>query len=93
MPKEFFGDFSRDEYYTGFGSPIEGNQEVYPWVLENTPDCLTNMKTILDPTLGLGPGEKDIYLSCDPTCTNKIYMPECDTKTCKGVSPKECLNP
>mmetsp|Transcript_23992 Transcript_23992/g.40241 ORF Transcript_23992/g.40241 Transcript_23992/m.40241 type:complete len:143 (-) Transcript_23992:506-934(-) len=88
MPKEFFGDFSREEYYMGYGSPIEGNQEVYPWLLENTPDCLLNMKAILaaDPT------EEDIYLSCDPTCTNKIYKPECDTDTCK-ISTKECLNP
>lgn len=29
---DMFGDFSRDHYFPGFGTPIEKEMMVYPWI-------------------------------------------------------------
>eukprot|EP00959_Pyramimonas_sp_CCMP1952_P206263 4313720-Pyramimonas_sp.AAC.1 len=86
MPKEFFGDFSREKYYAHFGSPTEDDQfEVYPWILTSPgSDCEENLLST--------PDEKEGYYSCDPTCEHLIYHPICDDKRCMDM-PKQCLNP
>lgn len=93
MPKEFFGDFSRDKYYAHYGSPTEDEKyEVYPWRVMNDPDmpmhpeCHANlMYTVTNTT------EEKVY-SCDPTCSHLVYTAICDDKLCKDM-PMQCLNP
>uniref|UniRef100_A0A7S0RXA4 Uncharacterized protein n=1 Tax=Pyramimonas obovata TaxID=1411642 RepID=A0A7S0RXA4_9CHLO len=90
MPKEFFGDFSREKYYAHYGSPTEDKEyPVYPWVAMHATGCQDNMATFNETG-------KDIEMySCDPECNNLVYHSICNkTDTCLiTAGHKQCLNP
>jgi len=88
MPKEFFGDFSREKYYAHFGSAMEDSKyEVYPWRALHDQGCVSN----LDATL-VNATESVALYSCDPTGNHLVYSPISDSKECKDM-PHQCLNP
>lgn len=90
MPKEFFGDFSREKYYAHYGSPTEDEEyEVYPWrILAGAmhQGCHDNLMSTLENTT-----ETAVY-SCDPTCNHLVYKSICEDKKCAPMSA-QCLNP
>eukprot|EP00238_Polyblepharides_amylifera_P013347 CAMPEP_0196580424 /NCGR_PEP_ID=MMETSP1081-20130531/28620_1 /TAXON_ID=36882 /ORGANISM="Pyramimonas amylifera, Strain CCMP720" /LENGTH=391 /DNA_ID=CAMNT_0041900285 /DNA_START=28 /DNA_END=1203 /DNA_ORIENTATION=+ len=61
LPSEYFGDFDRENYYTGFGNVIDEKVPLYPWVFMT--ECPGN-------TFSSGEPNFDV---CTPSCENLIY--------------------
>lgn len=90
MPKEFFGDFSREKYYAHYGSPTEDEEyPVYPWVAMHDEGCQANMATYNETGTDI-----EMY-SCVPECNHLVYDSICNkTDTCLiTAGHQQCLNP